>query len=167
MRPALIRRLPRLGYDPPATPPLVPPDARAAYPELAADLGVVDDVVQPALAQLDREALTAQNRHRLLRVAILVGAMTATLLGLWQTAADGAEVPAVAGGLVSAAVAFLSSLLRRSRVHRRFLQARLGAERLRSECFLFLARTSGYEAGDAVATLQGRVAAIERESVPR
>ena len=165
MRPALVRRLPRLRYRAPEAEPLVPADARAAYPGLHDDLAVVDATLQPAFARLDVAAGQAQNRHRLLRLAIILGATTATLLGVWQTADEGAAVAGVLNGVVSGLVAFLTWLIRKRRYHRRFLQTRLAAERLRAECFLFLARTWGYETGDAAKTLDARVKAIERDSV--
>jgi hypothetical protein len=164
VKPALIRRLPRLRYNPPAVQPLVPEGARGNYPQLRSDLNVVDATLQPAFATLDAEAGKAQNRHRLLRLAIILGATTATLLGVWQTADDGAAVAGVLETIVSGAVAALAWLMRKRRYHRKFLHTRLAAERLRAECFLFLARTSGYEGDSPSKTLVERVKAIERDS---
>lgn len=155
---ALIRHLPRLRYSPPAPDPLVPGE----FPELAADLHVITRKLEPTFARLDERALRAQNRHRLLRLAIIAGATVAALLGVWQTAADDAAVPSALATGVGAAVTALAWWTRKRHYQRRFLNARLSAERLRSEAFLFLARTAGYDADDRTTVLAERVTRIEQ-----
>src|SRR4051812_3943087 len=122
---ALFRRLPRLRYSPPAPDALVVDE----FPELAADLNIIDTKLEPTFARLDERALRAQNRHRLVRLAIIAGATVAALLGVWQTAADDPAVPSALATGVGAAVTGLAWWMRKRRYHRRFMNARLSAER--------------------------------------
>lgn len=164
--PALFRRVPSLVYRQGRTEPIVGPEARAELAALAEELGVLDEVLEPSFQRLDAEALGAQNSYRLLRLVLIVGAAVATLLGTWQAAADGSEWAGLAEGLVGALLAGVTALLQARGFHRRYLATRLGAERLRSEYFLFIARSGSY-AGDRVAAraaLEQQVLLIEQES---
>ena len=97
---------------------------------------------------------------------LVFGAAVATLLGAWQAASEGSEWAGLAEGLVGAALAGVTALLQARSFHRRYLDSRLGAERLRSEYFGFLARTGRYKADPAAARrrLEEQVLRIEQET---
>jgi hypothetical protein len=166
MKPALLRRLPTLVYREGAQTSIVEPEARSGLGALSADLTVLDEVLEPTFQRLDAAALRAQNSYRLLRLLLIFGAAIATLLGTWQAASDGSEWAGLAEGLVGATLAGVTALLQARGFHRRYLGTRLGAERLRSEYFLFLARTGGYEADSAAARrrLEEQVLRIEHQA---
>jgi hypothetical protein len=164
-RPALLRRLPRLVYHAGEGEPIVPREARAELGALAADLALLDEVLEPSFQRLDAAALEAQNNYRLLRLVLIFGGALATLLGSWQAASDGSEWAGLAGGVLGALLAGVAALLQARGFHRRYLAARLGAERLRSECFLFLAGTE-LQADPAAARvrLEEQALRIEQEA---
>ena len=166
MRPALLRRFPSLVYRGGKDQPIVDPEARSGLNALAPDFAVLDELLEPTFQRLDAAALRAQNSYRLLRVVLIFGAAIATVLGSWQAASAGRDWPGLAEGLVGAALAGVTALLQARGFHRRYLATRLGAERLRSEYFLFLARTGGYEGDPAAARrrLEEQVVRIEQES---
>jgi Protein of unknown function (DUF4231) len=164
-RPALLRRLPRLVYRAGEGEPIVPRAAPSELSALAADLALLDEVLEPSFQRLDAAALEAQNYYRLLRLVLIFGGALATLLGTWQAASDGSEWAGLAEGLLGALLAGVAALLQARGFHRRYLATRLGAERLRSECFLFLARTEQQvDPAAARASLERRVLRIEQEA---
>jgi len=63
MRPALFVRLPRRRA-PAVSWPVIPEDARAAYPVLHEDFAVIDEEAAPAFTTYDLDALRDQNSHR-------------------------------------------------------------------------------------------------------
>lgn len=144
-QPSLTRRLPELRWRQGEQEPIVGAAERADYPELEADLGVLDAVLVPAYYRLDGEALEAQNRFRLTQLLLILGGATATILGIIQAAIGGGNV---ALGIVEAVLAGLLAPLavatRSGKAHRHFLTSRLRAERLRSEYFVFLTGAAGY-----------------------
>jgi Protein of unknown function (DUF4231) len=140
-RPALFRRLPAFVYRGGEGEAIVPPEARSGLGALADDVALLDEVLEPTFQRLDMAALRAQNSYRLLRLLLIFGGALATLLGTWQAASDGSEWAGLTEGVLGALLAGLAALLQARGFHRRYLATRLGAERLRSECFLFLART--------------------------
>jgi hypothetical protein len=166
MRPALLRRLPTLIYRESEQTPIVAQQARSAVGALSADLTVLDEVLEPTFQRLEAAALRAQNSYRLLRLVLIFGAAIATLLGTWQAASEGSEWAGLAEGLVGAPLAGVTALLQARGFHRRYLGTRLGAGRLRSEYFLFLAGTGGYQADSAAARrrLEEQVLRIEQQA---
>jgi len=161
-----MRRLPKLVYREQEGEPIVKAEARSGLGALADDFTVLDDVLEPVFQRLDAAALGAQNSYRLMRLVLIVGVAIATLLGTWQAASDGSEWAGLLEGLVGAMLAGVTALLHARGYHRRFLTTRLGAERLRSEYFLFLARVGEYDAdaGAARMRLQEQVLRIEQEA---
>jgi hypothetical protein len=160
--PALFGRLPRLFYRPGPTRPLVPdPDG---YPALAGDIAKLDAKLVPAFVRFDQAALRAQNTHRLMRLAIILSALAAALLGVWNNAADGATAVGVIEVCVSGLGAALAWVMRKREAQRRFLHARLTAELLRSEYFRFLGRTDGYADEERESLLETRVAVLDTEA---
>ena len=153
-KPALVTSLPRLRWRPPPRGPLVPPDARAAAPALADDLELLDRELLPDFHEFDEAALRAQNTFRLGQVTVIVGGAVATALGAVQSAlgAGVAEI-GIAEALVAGALAGAVAYVRGREAQREYFTNRLRAERLRSEYFLFLARTPPYDTPSAAVRL--------------
>jgi hypothetical protein len=127
--------------------------------------------------ELDAEAAQAQNAFRLEQLILIGGSLVATVLGALHmafglgTAADaGTGLPvtgtwAWAGALVSAVVATVTARVRDLRHQDTYRTARLKAELLRGEYFLFLGRVGQYaKPGVRVGNLVRRVAEIQRGS---
>jgi len=133
------------------------------YPALADDLAVWLRQVEPRFRRLDHRAQILQNQFWLQRVTLILGGLVATSLATVQAAIGGgvtllATVQAVLTGLLAG----LTVLIRSRRVQQGYLTARLKSERIKSEFFLFLARTDGYaQDGDQVARLLRAVGDIE------
>lgn len=161
--PAAVRRLPKLVYRE-SLHPIVESEARSGAAALSADFGLLDEVLEPTFQRLDATALRAQNSYRLARLVLILGAALATLLGAWQAASNGSEWAGLAEGAIGAILAGVTALLQARGFHRRYLTARLGAERLRSEYFLFLARAGVYDHPAAASRLRERVLRIEQEA---
>ncbi len=160
--PAILRRLPSLWWRPPRPQHIVDPDARAAYPDLAADFAVLDDELMEHFRQADTAALGEQNTFYLTQFAFATGAVVATILGAIQAAVAGGEpyIGIAEAGLTAflgagALVAFSQG------AQRAYYSKRLVAERLRSEYFLFLGHIAPYaNPAHRLATLRQRVAEI-------
>jgi hypothetical protein len=143
-KPSLTRRLPQLRWRQGDEWPIVSAAQRAEFPEFETDFGVLDAVLVPAYRRFDGEALEAQNRFRRMQLLLISGGATATILGIIQAALGGG---AAALGIAEAILAGLLASLavgQSGKAHRHFLNSRLKAERLRSEYFVFLTRSSGY-----------------------
>jgi hypothetical protein len=150
MRPQFLKRLPRLRWRPQRRDPLVEPDLRSSAPELAADFDVLSDELVPLFDELDEGALQAQNDFRLSRLLVILGGATATALGAVQSAmGGGAAGIGIAGAVVAGVLAGMVAYLRGSEPQQEYFTARLKAERLRGEYFLFLGRITPYDVEDA------------------
>lgn len=163
-RPALIARFPRLVWRPPAGDewPLVSREHLASYPELAVDLELWISEVEPRFRRLDQRALMLQNQFWLQNVALIMGGLLATSIGAVQAAVGGgiaalAAVQAILTGLLAG----LTVLIRSRRAQYGYLTARLKAERVKSEFFLFLGRVGNYAADDPVLRLRQQIDDIE------
>jgi hypothetical protein len=111
-RPALIARFPKLFWHPSLDAkwandwPVVPPEQPGEYPELAADLAVWREQLEPRFRRLDHQAQILQNQFWRQHVALIVGGLVATSLGTIQAAAGGGVVLiAVAEALLTGALA--------------------------------------------------------------
>jgi hypothetical protein len=167
-RPALIARFPKLFWHPSLDArwandwPVVPPEQPGEYPELAADLAVWREQLEPRFRRLDHRAQILQNQFWRQHVALIVGGLVATALGTIQAAAGGGVVLiAVAEAVLTGALAGLTVLIRSRRAQRGYFTDRLKAERIKSEFFLFLARVGDYSTGNPVARLLQQVDDIE------
>jgi len=142
----LFKRLPKLRWKPPEKKEVIPMDAQAQFPDLAADLATLESELMPYFRELDASALRLQNQFRLYQVTLIFGAALATILGaLHANLASGAGAWIGISETVLAAV--LSGVAVRSqttRAHERYSTDRLKAEKLRSEYFLFLGRVGMY-----------------------
>jgi SMODS and SLOG-associating 2TM effector domain 3 len=167
-RPALLARFPKLFWHPSAEgewttdSPLVKRDQINDYPALEADLKLWCEHVEPQFRRLDHQALILQNQFWRQNVILIAGGLVATALGAVQAAAGGGVVAlAVAEAVITGMLVGLTVLIRSRRAQGGYLSARLRAERIKSEFFLFLARAGDYSAGDPVAQLQQQVSDIE------
>ena len=167
MRRALSAALPRLRWRPGDPQPLVPLRSREAAPALAEDFDVLDRELLPIFHEFDDAALRTQNAFRRSQMFIIVGGLTASSLGAVQAAAGGGVLSiGIAEALCAGALAAVMTYARGLRPQEEYLTARLKAERLRGEYFLFLGRVDPYNADrndERVRTLRRQIATIAAE----
>jgi hypothetical protein len=167
-RPALIARFPRLFWRLPENSrwpgdwPVVEQDQVTEYPALADDLKVWLEQLEPRFRRLDHRAQILQNQFWRQHLALIIGGLVATSLGAVQAAVGGGVIGlAAAQAVLTGALAGLTVLIRSRRAQQGYLNARLQAERIKSEFFLFLARVGDYHADSPVTRLQQQVDDIE------
>ena len=151
-RPALVERFPkpfwwRPDRDKPWRTdwPVLPADADDNYPELIPDFKIWRDQLEQPFRRLDHEAQLLQNQFWRQQVTLIAGGLLATGLGAYQAATGGgnkgvAAAQAVIAGLLTG----LTALVRARHAQEGYLTARLKAERIKSEFFLFMGRVGGY-----------------------
>lgn len=159
MRPALFLRFPRRSA-PAVSAPVIPPDARAAYPALRKDLDLLDEEVLPAFTAYDLKALRDQNTHRAQQVVLLLGSALASGLGGLQAVFPEQRWPGTLLAVLGLLLGAFGRWAKRQRSLEGYLAARLRAERLRAVCFRFLARCPGYSGPDPAEALRKSVRAI-------
>jgi hypothetical protein len=166
--PALIARFPRLFWRPAEAGtwdndwPVVSPQVLEDYPRLSTDLTVWPDQLERRFRQLDHRAQILQNRFWRQRVLLIGGGLLATSLATIQAAWGGGHVwLAVIQAVLTGLLAGLAVLLRSRRAQYGYLSARLKAERIKSEFYLFLARAGDYAHDDREARLSQAVDDIE------
>jgi hypothetical protein len=166
--PALIVRFPRLFWRPAETGtwdndwPVVSPQSLDDYPWLRTDLAVWPDQLEHRFRRLDHRAQILQNRFWRQRVLLIGGGLLATSLATVQAAGGGGHVwLAVPQAVLTGLLAGLAVLLRSRRAQYGYLSARLKAERIKSEFYLFLARAGDYAHDDRAARLSQAVDDIE------
>ncbi len=166
--PALIARFPRLFWRPAETGtwdsdwPVVPPQSLDDYPWLRGDLAVWPEQLEHRFRQLDHRAQILQNRFWRQRVLLIGGGLLATSLATVQAAWGGGHVwLAVIQAVLTGLLAGLAVLLRSRRAQHGYLSARLKAERIKSEFYLFLARAGDYAHDDRESRLGQAVDDIE------
>jgi hypothetical protein len=166
--PALIARFPRLFWRPAedeawdSDRPLMPPQGRDDYPSLSQDLMVWPERLEHRFRRYDHRAQLLQNRFWRQRVLLIIGGLLATSLATVQAAWGGGHVwLAVIQTVLTGLLAGLAVLLRSRRAQYGYLSARLKAERIKSEFYLFLARSGDYAHDDRVARLSLAVDDIE------
>jgi hypothetical protein len=148
-RPALLKRFPLPWYRPPPPYPFVKDEDRAAAPLLAAEVTALDEMIAPRFRKLDVESLRAQHLFRFGIVVLIVGSAAATALGSVQAALGGGQLGiGVAEGIVGAVVAGVLVYVRGRRFQQTYFTKRVVAERLKSQYYLFLARSGTYAVDD-------------------
>jgi len=156
----LLTRFPKLRA-PAASPPVIPPDNRAAYPALAEDFAVIDGIVAPAFMEYDTAALRDQNRYRRQQVIIVFGSALATVLGGLQAVFPGQRWPGLLLALFGVALAMSSRWSKERSSLADYLGARVRAERLRALQFRYLSATGRYAGANRVDALRRAVVAIQ------
>jgi Protein of unknown function (DUF4231) len=137
-RPAVIKRFPRLRYNPESS-PLVKPAERHAFPGLAEDFAFLDRELMPAFAELDVAALREQNRYRRQQIILIAGALLVTVFGAVQAWLRGQAWPGIFVGVLSLAMSAVTATGRQRDTQGTYLSARVKAERLRGLYFTYLA----------------------------
>lgn len=161
-RPALLARFPRVTNDAFVSAPIIEPDGQAAFPEFAEQFAVLDEEIAPRFAAHDLAAQNAQNRYYLEQIALLVGAVAATIAGVLQASLPGEHWPGIVVSVVAALLAWFTARSRAGRSQKLWMDARLRAELLRREYFLYLGQQGRYaDDGDRRLRLGRRVREIE------
>lgn len=157
----LRRRFPwRPRYEPEPSQPLIKPCVADEHPAFEREFGAIRRILQKPYARFDREALREQYRYRFNQTWLIVFGLLATAAGGLQSVEDLAEPMGIAEALLGVVLLALATQLRRRGAQRRYVQARLAAERLRGEAFLYLMGAGPYDGKDAdarEALLDGRV----------
>ncbi|NUW43850.1 DUF4231 domain-containing protein [Nonomuraea rhodomycinica] len=165
VRHALFARFPRLRSSA-VSAPVIPPERRAAHPELAPDFAVLDREVAPAFARYDAIALRDQNRYRRQQMLVLLGSALITGLGGLQAVLSGERWPAILLAVVGVALATSARYAGESETLRSYLEARGKAERLRALHFRYLSMTGPYAGRDRDIALRRAVHAIHADKEP-
>jgi Protein of unknown function (DUF4231) len=142
---------------------LVKPEKRNAYPAFADDFKTLDDVLTPIFRDFDHEALRSQNTYRGMYVILILGGAFVTIVGIVQIAFIDTAWIGIVGSVVALVVGVVTSLSSRLNYQKRYLNARLTAERLRSEYFLFLGRFDHYDDQNRVQKLKQSVYDLKAE----
>ena len=142
-RPALFKRFPKFRTSP-STEEIVPRAKRGGYPAFREDFEILDEKLLPTFQMLDTEALKSQNRYRWMYVILIFGGAIATIVGIFQLAFITVSWLDIIEAVAAALLGFTTAWLQAQNDQERYLTARLAAERLRSQYFLFLARCGDY-----------------------
>jgi hypothetical protein len=157
-RPALLARWPKLFWrssadEPwPSDWPVVRQEQLGDYTALRPDLQVWINELEPRFRRFDHQAQILQNQFWRENLTLILGGLVATTLGAVQAAVGGGIVGiAVAQAVLAGLLAGLTVLIRSRRAQQGYLNARLTAERIKSEYFLFLGGAGDYARGDGAA----------------
>ena len=118
----------------------------------------------PAFRDLDNEALQSQNLYRWMYIILILGGALVTIVAILQIAFFNASWIALIGSAIATILAVATAFLQSFRYQERYFNTRLGAERLRSEYFLFLSSSGLYaNTQDRMQKLEQRILDIKRE----
>jgi hypothetical protein len=160
----LFRRFPKLHPLPKEEQSLIPPDERSKYPAFAADFETLERELMPQFRILDNEALFRQNWYRSMYIILIFGGALVTILGIFQLAFINITGIGIAGSIVAAILVGATTASRAFPHQERYMNARLAAERLRGEYFLFLGHLDPYtDEQDRVQKLKQRVLDIKEK----
>jgi SMODS and SLOG-associating 2TM effector domain 3 len=167
-RPALLARFPKIFWNPSLDDPwandwpMVRSEHLAEFPALADDLAMWTEELEPRFRRLDHGAQVLQNQFWRQNLTLIIGGLVATALGATQAAMGGGVAGlAAAQAVLTGLLVGMAVLIRSRRAQQRYLTARLQAERIKSEFFLFLGRAGDYASGDRAGMLRRQVDAIE------
>ncbi len=146
--------------------PVVPVEARSAFPALQDDFALLDEVVGWSFAAADRAALVEQNRHRLFQVVILLGAAVLSGSAALQGVFPDQRWPGILAAVLGLVLATLGQVSGELGTLAEFQESRLRAERLRALHFQFLARAGRYAGAGREIALRRAVIAIEAGKEP-
>ncbi|HEY1352570.1 MAG TPA: DUF4231 domain-containing protein [Ktedonobacteraceae bacterium] len=159
----LFKRFPKFRPLAHGSEPLVSPHEQEKFAGFADDFLILDEVLVPAYVRLDQEAIVRQNAYRWMYVILVFGGALATILGVARLE-FAVEAIGLAGALAAAVAGGIALTLQALHYHGRYLNARLAAEQLRGEYFLFLGRIGPYaDEATRAAHLKNRVASIKHE----
>lgn len=163
--PALFRRVPKLRAS--SSYPLLPPGVVKEFAALAPDIKVLEEKLFRQFEALDVAALKSQNGFRLAQVLLIFGGLVGTLLGAIQAALPNAAWAGITEAILVAVLGLVFQAGGQLNFRQDYLDQRLKAERLRAECFFYLARVGQYSSLDEPASrvlLEHRVALIQAGS---
>ncbi len=142
--------------------------AAGAYPTLKEDLEAAERVLGPAYREADERSLRYQRRFRRTELAIIYGGVVAVGLGVVAGLTETGSLSttlAVGEAVLAAALGSLAFIARNLRWHKRWLESRWIAEKLRGERFLFVGRLGIYAgASEPERTLRQRLVESRRMS---
>jgi len=139
----LFRRFPKFHLLP-SKEEIVPRAERSRYPAFTEDFEALEKELLPSFQEFDNKALSRQNRYRWMYVILIFGGAAVTILGIIQLAFITISWIGITEAVVAGLLGLATAGLQRFKDHERYLNARLAAERLRSEYFLFLGRCGQY-----------------------
>jgi hypothetical protein len=159
----LFKRFPKLRVAFEQKQAIIPEAEHSRYPAFKADFAVLETELMGTFRTLDTKALRYQNAYRWMYVILIFGGTLATILGIVQLAIDAPGI-----GLVETVVATClgcaTLALRSFHYQERYMAARLAAEELRGEYFLFLGRSEPYaKEQDRLVNLKQRVILLKNE----
>lgn len=160
----MLKRFPR--FRPPHSHPIISAAKREAYPALATDLVVIDRELAPAFEECDSNAMRYQHRYRRPQVLILLGSALVVGLGGLQVALPDQWWPGVVLAVVGVVLAARSRFAKEQGWLHNYLDERVKAEGLRSDCFRYLSRTGNCASDDREFVLRRAVLAIQHGKEP-
>lgn len=156
----LFKRLPNFHPLPDEQQELVPLSERDNYPNFAREFTILEKELMPHFRELDNEAARQQNRYRWMYTILIFGGALVTILGIIQLMAISLGV-GITETSIAAIIGSATVFIYTSHHHKRYFNARLAAELLRGEYFLFLGHLEPYtNEHDRIQNLLQRVADI-------
>lgn len=125
--------------------PVLPAEARTRFPDLAADLDLLDEVVTPEFAAYDERALRRQHAYRRGRLLLIVGSALVTGLGGLQAVFSEQRWPGILLAVLGVLLATGARFAEDDDSLDDYFGARVKAEKLRSLYFRVLARVEPYD----------------------
>jgi Protein of unknown function (DUF4231) len=142
---------------------IIKPADRGKYPAFAEDFEMLDRELLPSFQEFDTEAKHRQNWYRWMYIILIFGGALTTILIIVQIAFLTVPGLDIAGTLLATAVGIAITVSRSFKHHECYLNARLAAERLRSEYFLFLGHLNQYsKEQERIQKLRDRVVEIRQ-----
>jgi hypothetical protein len=123
---------------------IVEPADRSSYPAFTEDFNTLDAELMAQFRQLDNEAQRRQNWYRWMYIILVLGGGLTTILLILQIAFISMNGFDLAGTVLAAILLAATATSQSFKHHERYLNARLAAERLRCEYFLFLGHIESY-----------------------
>ena len=140
----LFKRFPNFHPLPDQEQHIITPAVRSSYPAFTEDFITLDAELMAQFRQLDNEAQRRQNWYRWMYVILVLGGALTTILLILQIAFISITGFDLAGAVLAAILGTATTISRSFKHHEHYLNARLAAERLRSEYFLFLGHLGSY-----------------------
>lgn len=143
---------------------IVPLSSRQHYPAFTDDFTLLDAELIPFFRDFDRQALKSQNAYRWNSLILIISSALITIIGIMQIAFIDTSWIGIVGSVIALVAAVETTIASRFQDQKRYLNARLAAERLRGEYFFFLGRFDPYmHEHDRLQKLQARIATIKME----
>lgn len=143
---------------------IIPPAHRKHYLAFTDDFTLLDAELIPFFREFDRQALKNQNAYRWNSLVLIVSSALITIIGIVQIAFIDISWIGLVESAIALVAAIQTTVANRFQYQKRYLNARLAAERLRSEYFFFLGRFDPYtNEHDRLQRLRARVIDIKME----